>query len=156
MFLPWRRRSLEAGKVNFVFVIGFLVCLVVGYFVVVYAGPWSRNRRVDQVMREAAYQAWRNKEDAPLRDMIMQRKEKFFPKAKADGRTPQFEATDILIERDPETKKIYLDLAYTVIIDFPIVNKEKEVTYELHVVGDTIPPTQEDKKKSEWMKWLTE
>lgn len=150
--LPTRRR--DSGEFNIVTAFLLLVVVGVGYAAYVYLPPWMRNRRVQQAMKEASYQAWRD-DDESLRKIILDRTGRLWPNAAAsDGRLPEVRGAMIEIDRDAEAKKAVIELSYEVVVELPFLDRHRPLRFDNRVETSTVPPSAE--KPSEFMQWLTQ
>jgi hypothetical protein len=151
-YLPITRRR-DGGSFNVVTALLLLVAIGVGYVAYVYLPPWMRNRRVQQAMKEASYQAWRSDDDA-LRKIVLDRTGRLWPEAAAsNGRLPEIRGGMIDIERDREARTAAIALSYEVEVELPLLDQRRTVRFDNRVETSTAPPSEE--KQSEFLQWLT-
>lgn len=153
MLAQLRRRALQRGEFNWVIVAFLLGFAAVIYVAAIFVPPWARNRRVAASMREAVFQSWRYKgKDDQIKKVILdKRKDNFGAEPDPAGEKPYFEQTDIFITRDETEGLITIELAYTVTIAYPFLEKTREVEYELSETGSMLSPALDDKKKGKGM-----
>lgn len=150
--LPTRRR--ESGEFNLVTAIFLLVVVGVVYAAYVYLPPWMRNRRVQQAMKEASYQAWRSDDDS-LRQIVLQRTERLWPDAASSGgRLPEVRSGMIAIDRDREARTAAIEVSYEVVVDLPFLDRQRALRFDNRVETSTAPPSED--KPSEFLQWLTQ
>ena len=149
--LPRRR---DGGEFNVVTAILLLLVVVVVYAAYVYLPPWMRNRRVTQAMKEASYQAWRAEDDA-LRKIILDRTKRLWPEAATSGgKVPDIGPGMIDVYRDREARTATIAVSYEVVVDLPLLNRQRSLRFDNEVETSTAPPSEE--KPSEFLQWLTQ
>ncbi len=159
MLVLHRRRASQSGKVNGMFIVFLLVTFLLGCVAVTFLPPWMRNRRIQAAMQEQVFQAWNIRDDKLIKGNIKRRRDELWGKEpNPDGKYPEFEETDVEVERDTEANLIKIDLTYTVVTKYPFLDKTHEMTFVNHAEGTTLSPAALEKgeKKSEFWKWLTE
>jgi hypothetical protein len=130
-----KRRSNQRGAIS---PVGMLLTagLIAGvYFGIMYLPTIFENLEVKQLMREASTLAVRGQSDDAIRLFIQQKAKQVGSHYEIrDGQEMNFPGIvllddDIHINRDEDTKKIIIQVSYTVRLTYPFTQKQKEMTF---------------------------
>jgi hypothetical protein len=130
-----RRLSSDRGAINYVMLFTLLAIGAIGYLAFSYVPHWMKNREVVAAMREAAYQAWRVRDDGEIRQMITRKTDRLVT---VDG-SPVIDERMIRVDRDAGF--IYIDLSYEIPMVFPGTGKMRRISFDNSVQTDLQSPT---------------
>ena len=129
-----RRLASDRGAVNFVTTFLLIAICAVIYGAWAYVPHWMRNREVRAAMREAAYQAWRVRDDGQLVRMIVEKTDRIL---QVDD-YPVIDERNIRVDRDSEF--VYIELWYEIPMQWPGTAKERTISFDNAVQADLKSP----------------
>lgn len=135
-----KRRPLanERGAINWVVTVTILVVAAGVYLAYAYLPHWMANRKVVSAMREAAYQAWRVRDDDQLRRMILERTDRLVRVEDVSGEVPLIDEAMIRIDRSED--EIAIELSYEVPMVLPGLDEVRYIAFDNAIRADLHSP----------------
>jgi hypothetical protein len=136
-------RSRDSGRINIVSLALIAGVLAAGYYGWMYVPLWVDNLSLKEVMRVAANEANRNRDDDLLRKEILYKvKDIGKHEVVVDGQRQwpgsiDLLADDVHITRDADTKTVTIQIEYDRQITYPFTDRQKVVHFAPFVTAST-------------------
>lgn len=135
-----RRLRSERGAINFVTTFSVLAIAGTIYLAYAYLPHWFKNREILSAMREAAYQAWRVRDDDEIRRMVRAKTDRLLTVNDGTGDYPVIDEGMIRVNRDDAN--VYIELGYQIPMHFPWTQKVRTISFNNSVKCDLRVPTE--------------